>query len=207
MEHDHGPVLGAKPPEAAIDGVPVRDGPGAVVLDPRRRQLHPARRVAALAICLAVDAANQDPVQPGVEAVKVAKAAQVPPAEDERFLDGLVRKVAVAKHELGDVEQSADRRSGKLGERRAIACPRPLDQLSLQRPRSLAGASLRRVALEGRADADPFHLLCHQSATASENNSSGVPPELGTCHTSPNVAPAILRVKMIVEPSGDHTGR
>ena len=37
--------------------------------------------------------------------------------------------------------------------------PEEVDQLSLQRPRSIAGASLRRVALEGRADSDPFHRL------------------------------------------------
>ena len=40
-----------------------------------------------------VDRADQDPVQPGIEPIRVAQRAQVPPGDDERFLDGVFREI------------------------------------------------------------------------------------------------------------------
>jgi len=59
---------------------------------------------------------------------------------------------------LRDVEESADRPSRELGEGRSIATPRPYDQVVSHPLRSLDSGSLRRVALEGGGDSDPFHL-------------------------------------------------
>jgi hypothetical protein len=44
--------------------------------------------------------------------------------EDERFLDRVVRLVAVSEHQLGDVEEPADRGGGKRREPLPIASRR-----------------------------------------------------------------------------------
>ena len=35
---------------------------------------------------------EEEPVEPGVEAIEVAQGGQVPPAADERLLDGVLRR-------------------------------------------------------------------------------------------------------------------
>src|SRR4029078_10561136 len=97
----------------------------------------------ALALGLAIDAADEDAMQPGVEAIRVAKAAQVAPGDDERLLDRVVGEVAVVEHQLGNVEEAADRGGRELGERGPIASPCPLDPVQ---PRSGG----RRVGKEWR---------------------------------------------------------
>ena len=69
-------------------------------------------------------------MQPGVEPVEVAKPSQVAPGEDEGLLNRIIGEIAVAQHELGNVEQATDRFGCEGCERIAIASACSLDQIS-----------------------------------------------------------------------------
>jgi hypothetical protein len=97
-------------------------------------------------------------MEPGVEAVEIAQATQVAPRLHQRLLDGIVGEVAVAEHELGDVEEPADRGGSELSERCSIASPRPLDQVSSHQPYPSPGAVCAVFGLEGGAGIHLFHL-------------------------------------------------
>ena len=75
-------------------------------------------------------------MEPGVEAIDVAQGGQVPPASDERLLDGVLGPVGSSKDESRGGVQSADRGACQHGEGVMIALPRPLHEVSLHvRPR------------------------------------------------------------------------
>jgi hypothetical protein len=153
MEDEDDSVLGTEPPESSIEGVPILDLTADVRIADRRCARPGIDPVATLPICLPVDASDENPMQPSLEAIRVAQASQVSPREDERLLHGIVGKVPIAQHELGRVEQARDRARGQLRERVAIAAPSPLDQLSPQRLGPSISARWASVALQGwRAD-------------------------------------------------------
>lgn len=70
-------------------------------------------------------------MQPGVEAIEVAQSGQVPPAADERLLDGVLRAVWVLEDESGRGVQSTDRGACQHGEGVMIALACPLHEVSL----------------------------------------------------------------------------
>ena len=85
---------------------------------------------------------EEEPVEPGVEAIGIAQGGQVPPAPDERLLDGVLRAVGVLQDESSRGVQPADRGACQHGKGVMIAIPCPLHEVSLHgRPR-LRAASL-----------------------------------------------------------------
>ena len=80
-------------------------------------------RSAPLASGLPVAGADDEATEPGVDAIDVAKAADVPPGGDQGLLDGIVGAIAVAQDQAGDGIQSADRPVDEHGEGVMIACP------------------------------------------------------------------------------------
>jgi hypothetical protein len=74
---------------------------------------------------------EEESVEPRVEAIGVAKARQVPPASDERLLDGVLRAVLVLQDESSRGVQPADRGTCQHGEGVMIASPSPLHEVSL----------------------------------------------------------------------------
>ena len=72
-----------------------------------------------------------EPMQPGVEPVRVAKPGQVPPSLDQRLLDRVARELRVPEDESGRRVQPRERRVDELGEGVMIALPRPFHECSL----------------------------------------------------------------------------
>jgi len=147
-QHEHGAMLRPQPAKAAIERVAILDAARGVRVIRDLRDHDHARGAASFAARLAIHAADQHATQPGVEAVEVAQPPQVAPGQDEGLLDRIVGEIAVAEHELGDVEQSADRFGGEARERFAIASACLLDQVSSHGPPLVAG-SMRRFRTIG----------------------------------------------------------
>ncbi len=132
MKNDDRPLLGLQPLECVIEQFAVGDR-GGHVGDGRcvhRQQLHldrppttPAHHVDA--------GAEDEAVEPGLEAIGIAEAGQVPPRGEEAFLDRVSGELVVPKDEAGRGIQAPDERDGKVGKGVMIASPSPLDELSL----------------------------------------------------------------------------
>jgi len=72
---------------------------------------------------------HEDPIHPGVEAVDVAELRELPPAPDERLLNGVLGQVWVAQDEPGDRVEAVDLARGELPERLAVALSRSFDEV------------------------------------------------------------------------------
>jgi hypothetical protein len=94
---------------------------------------------------------QEQPVEPGLEAIDVAQRGQIPPAADERLLDGVLGQVGVTKDEPRRGIQPADRGACEHGEGIMIALPRSLHEVPLHGP-SLGPVDpgLRRHGRTGR---------------------------------------------------------
>ena len=75
--------------------------------------------------------ADEQPMEPGVEAVGIAERGQITPGADERVLDGVLGLVGIPEDEPGGAIQSGDRGACQLGEGVMIALPRSLHEVSL----------------------------------------------------------------------------
>ncbi len=92
---------------------------------------------------------QEEPVEPGFEAIGVAKGREVPPAADHRLLDGLVRTVGIAQDERGCRLQPAHRGACEYGEGVMIALPRSFHEVPLHVPPRLRRADLVALGLYG----------------------------------------------------------
>ena len=70
-------------------------------------------------------------MEPRVEAVGVTQGGQVPPASDERLLDGVLGAVGILKDESGGGVEPGDRGACQHGEGVMIALPRSLHEVPL----------------------------------------------------------------------------
>ena len=77
--------------------------------------------------------ADEQPVEPGVEAFRVPQRGQITPGSDERVLHGVLGLFGVPEDEPGGGIQSGDRGACQLGEGVMIARPRSLHEVSLHR--------------------------------------------------------------------------
>ena len=87
---------------------------------------------------------QEQPVEPGVEAIDVTECRQVPPAPDERLLDGVLCPVGIPEDESCSGIKSADRRACEHGEGVMIASLRPSHEIPLH------GSPQRGCDLDGR---------------------------------------------------------
>ena len=74
---------------------------------------------------------GDEAMEPGVEAVGIAKSRQVPPGSDESVLDRVACELRVPEDEAGHLVQPHDGRAGELGEGVMIALRCSLDETSL----------------------------------------------------------------------------
>ena len=74
---------------------------------------------------------DQEPVQPGVEPVRIPQGRQVEPGIDQRVLDRILGPAIVANDEPRNGVESADRRRREHGEGVAIACSSPDDDVPI----------------------------------------------------------------------------
>ena len=89
--------------------------------------------------------AHDQPVEPGVEAVRVPQRGQITPGSDERVLDGVLGLFGIPEDQPGGRVQAGDRGACQLGEGVMIAslarstrsrCIPPLGRGATDRPRS-----------------------------------------------------------------------
>ena len=103
---------------------------------------------------------HQQPMQPGVEPIRVAQRGQITPGTDEGVLDGVRRPVRVPDHEPGGRVEAGDRGACQLGEGVMIALPRSLHEVSLSSRPSGGGAAqvaaLAEYGVAGRGMASPL---------------------------------------------------
>jgi len=74
---------------------------------------------------------EEEPMQPGVEAIGIAQRGQVPPASDERLLDGVLRAVGILQDESSRGVEPTDRGACQQRKGVMIASPCPLHEVSL----------------------------------------------------------------------------
>jgi hypothetical protein len=140
MKDEDSAVLSAQLDEAALELVALRDVDRSVRGDgwSDRRQLDldgsPATPPGEIETSI-----HGEPVQPGVESVRIAEPGQVAPRPDVRFLHGITSEVVIAKDEPGHRLESRDRTAQEHGEGVVVASPRSLDEFSLAHC-TLAGA-------------------------------------------------------------------
>ena len=132
-------------PEAPFQLVTI----GEVMSAVRSRWLHreapDVRLVAALAPELVSDRMHEDPIQPRVELFDVAQLGQLPPASDERFLDGVLGKVVIAQDQPRDRIEAVHLARGELAECLAVAAPRLFDEVLPHRGHLDSGRSPDRL--------------------------------------------------------------
>ena len=143
MEDDHGPHLRVQPEEAAFELVSVGDrrleALGRRDLDRGELHVHamapePSRLIDA--------GADDQPVEPCVEAIGIPERGQVTPGPDERVLHGVLGLFRVPEDEPGGAVQPGDRGACQRGEGVMIALPRSLHEVSLHdAPRRWRGHS------------------------------------------------------------------
>ena len=147
VHHEDGPLLDGQAPEAALQLVAVGQ-----VAWPRRR-VPPGRGAAggprpsagARRRDFVVAGVDQQALEPGVEAVGVAQAADVAPGADEALLDRVLAAVGVAQDPMRQREEPVVGGAREHVERLVVAALCPLDQVTLH----------RRSAMEGRLPASP----------------------------------------------------
>ena len=129
---------GVEATEAPVELIPVVDVEK-VVAGHREveRQDVEVRDPAAFALCLGEAGANDQPMQPGVEAVRIAESGQVTPGDHQRFLNGILGPVDVAEDPVGEREEAIATDADQVGIRRHVSLPCSLDEVSIHRLRSL----------------------------------------------------------------------
>ena len=85
---------------------------------------------------------DHQPVQPGVEAIRVTEPGQVPPGADEALLNRILGQVRVTKDQSGCCVQPPEGAIDELCEGVMIAPLRPVDELSFIHDRLACGTAL-----------------------------------------------------------------
>ena len=98
---------------------------------------------------------DEQPMQPGVEPIRIAEPRQLAPGDHQRLLNGVLGSSDVSEDPLGDREHSVGRRPRENRERFAIPSLRLLDEVPIHRlsipERSHDGRASRRMSrLNGR---------------------------------------------------------
>ena len=123
---DDGALLRVKPLERAIEEITIGDERGRVgdrrVIE--RCQLHLDDPLAPMPRGIDTSV-HGEPVEPGIEPLRVAQPGQVSPGPHQRLLDRVSRELRVPKDESGGRVQSRERRVDELtkGVLIALACP------------------------------------------------------------------------------------
>ena len=111
MQNEHGPLLGRQTTECPIELVPSYEGHlGVRCRGPvYRKKLHLDEAATSVALGCAIAATNKEPMQPGIEAVGVAKSADIEPRAYEGVLDRILRPVLIPQDQPGGREETTDR--------------------------------------------------------------------------------------------------
>ncbi len=75
----------------------------------------------------------EEALQPGIEAIRIAEAPQVPPGDHQRVLQSILGSVDVAQDPVGDREEPIGAGANQVDVRRLIAVPCRLDEIAIHR--------------------------------------------------------------------------
>ena len=142
VQDDDGAPLRPEPLERAVEQVAIGDERRHVahrgVVERSQLHLHGPTPPAAGRVHAGVE---DEAMEPGLEAIRIAKGRQAPPGADEALLDRVSRELGVPEDEAGRSIQPRDARAGKHGEGVMIASPGPLDESSLVHGHPRVGAA------------------------------------------------------------------
>ena len=128
-----------QPAEAAIELVSVEEPAGLIGFGRiEGRQMHLAGASRAALPGLAMALVDQQPMQPGLEAVRVAESSNVTPGGDERLLGRVLGRRFVVQDQPRDDQEATDRDARQLTERVVIAAHRPLHEIPVHRASACA---------------------------------------------------------------------
>ena len=171
VEDDDRSMLGIEAADAALEvitigrrGLTVTDRMGH---DLRELDLDPAPLDGPKLVAARV---QEQPVEPGLEAVRIPQGRQVPPASDHRLLDGVLRAVGIPKDEAGGGVEPSHAGASEHGEGVMITLLRPLHEVPLHAVRLGYGAAIL-VALEAYGGNGARRVP--ESSSRSNDGSSG----------------------------------
>ena len=134
VEHEQGALLRRQAAEAPLELVAVGDAQEVVG---RGRDVHrqdaQVRDAATLALRLGEARADDEAVEPGVEAVRIAEPGQVTPGDDQRFLQGILGPIDVAEDPLGERVEAVAPHPDQVGIRLPVTVPCRLDEFAIHR--------------------------------------------------------------------------
>jgi hypothetical protein len=138
MEDDDGALFDTEVAERAGELVAFDEGreligPRAIV---ERDVVYLDGSAPSFALRLAMAGANEEPVQPGLKAIRVAEGSEVAPGGDERLLGSVRCAIAVAQDQVGDRPEPVDRSTRQIIERAAIAGHRLFHETTVHRTSS-----------------------------------------------------------------------
>ena len=132
MQDDDGPMTGIEASERLIEQVVIGHASGDVravgCIERFEFDLDDATPTAASQVEAGVDG---DPMEPGVESIRVAQPREVAPSSDEGVLDRVARQLWVPEDEAGCGVQAREGQVDKRGEGVMIASPSLFDEPSL----------------------------------------------------------------------------
>jgi hypothetical protein len=126
------PLVRLEPPEASIELVSIGDSAKLV----RRGRIVDREHVQvadplALPTGLGDADVGEEPMDPGVEPVRIAEARQVTPGDHQRFLQGILGSIDVTKDPMGDREEAATAKADQVDECRLIASLSCYDEIAI----------------------------------------------------------------------------
>jgi hypothetical protein len=142
-------LLGGESTESPLELVPIGDVQEVVVggrdID---RQGAKVRDATAIAHRLREAGTDDESMEPRVESVRIAEPWKVAPGDHERFLQGILGPIDVAKDPLGERVEAVATAADQVGIRLPVTVPCRLDEISIHRLRpSLApsGGAVRAL--------------------------------------------------------------
>ena len=127
--------LGDEPSESTIQLVTIGNGEK-VVRRPRRVDREHANVGESASLTAGVGDADirKDPMDPGVESVRIAEVRQVPPGDHQRVLQGILGPIDIPKDPVRDRIEAITARANKIDECRLITALCRLDEVAIHRP-------------------------------------------------------------------------
>ena len=134
VQDEDRPFVRCEPSEPAIELVAIRDAEKIVwsrfLIVRQEPQLCDA---ASFANRLADAYVGEEPVDPGLEPVRIAEARKVTPGDHQRVLQSILGPIDVPEDPLCDREEPVTVQTNQVDERRLITALRRLDEIAIHR--------------------------------------------------------------------------
>src|SRR5438094_7809890 len=172
MHDENRPLLGWQPPESAFELVPVGHRER-VVRDSRSvdRQETDVRAPGAHSAGLAVAGMNQEPLQPGVEEIRISEPPQPAPGDHQRLLNGILGSGDIPENSIRDGEEPVPARTSQDGKRLPVALLSLLHEVAIHLP----GPSVRPIG-----GARPLVQEWITESSVQESSPEPAPPPVWT---------------------------